>query len=110
MTQADAAGKTPQLDYLKLKEHLAETFTAALARVSASAGEVLQAYANDIARDVALSAAAGRKDFLRNLEDQAMLLGEVHRIHLDQAGWDLFLAVLNAVAEALGAFLVSLVV
>jgi len=71
------------MDWKLLKTELGNILSESLAELVEGAEEDLKAYGLEIARSMVVAIRTGRADLRRELQEQAVMLGEVHRIRFN---------------------------
>ena len=81
------------IDWKKVVEELGSVLSDRLSGLVDAAEDDaegdLQAYGKDIAKGIIVALRSGRKDLRDELKDQAIMLGEIHRIKLSNEALDM---------------------
>jgi hypothetical protein len=70
------------MDWKVIREELGDIISESLTELVEGAEADLKAYGVEIARGMIVAIRTGRNDLRRELQDQAVMLGEVHRIRV----------------------------
>ena len=71
------------MDWKLLKTELGDIISESLTGLVEGAEEDLKSYGLEIARSMVVAIRTGRADLRRELQDQAVMLGEIHRIRFN---------------------------
>lgn len=77
------------IDWKKVVEELGDVLSDRLELLLDDAEGDLKAYGKDIAKSIIVAVRTGRKDLLDELQDQAVMLAELHRIKVNNAALDM---------------------
>ena len=83
------------LDWKIIREELSSVISESLYELVEGAEEDLKAYGVEIANSLIISMRTGRADLRRELQDQCVMLAEIHRIRLNTAAKDVLDNVIN---------------
>ena len=83
------------LNWKIIREELSGVISESLYELVEGAEEDLKAYGVEIANSLIIAMRTGRADLQRELQDQVVMLAEVHRIRLNTAAKDTLDKVIN---------------
>jgi len=70
------------MDWKKVVDALGDVLSKRLSALVEGAEDDLRAYGKDIAKGIIVALRSGRQDLRDELKDQAIMLGEIHRIRV----------------------------
>lgn len=95
------------IDWAGLHEEATELFASEIRHLLEGGAADAQRLASSIAQDMVLALRAHDLDWQDQLTDQLKVLGEIQRIRLDEASWDVVARLVLLVAQAIKIGLVS---